>query len=97
VRNPKTWRRNGAHARLSRVHHASHARILVDEYGIARKAVEFWDEEAVQKIRDNLYRLLTVWPEPLRILVAPSDRDVALTFDETLRITVPPKQQRVRL
>ncbi|MER9338149.1 ATP-dependent RecD-like DNA helicase [Mesorhizobium sp. M0293] len=38
--------------------------VFFDEHGIdpkvARKAVEFWGEEAVQKIRSNPYRLLTV-------------------------------------
>ncbi len=38
--------------------------VFFDEHGIdtkvARKAVEFWGEEAVQKIRGNPYRLLTV-------------------------------------
>jgi exodeoxyribonuclease V alpha subunit len=38
--------------------------VFFDQHGIdpkiASKAVEFWGEEAVQKIRDNPYRLLTV-------------------------------------
>lgn len=43
--------------------------VFFDEHGIdpkvARKAVEFWGEEAVLKIKDNPYRLLTVcrWDE----------------------------------
>lgn len=34
------------------------------EIGISRKAIDFWGIEAVQKMRDNPYRLLTVctWP-----------------------------------
>jgi exodeoxyribonuclease V alpha subunit len=90
---------DGAHARLSEILHASHARILVDawrneqavadcvvffdEHGIdpkvARKAVEFWGEEAVRKIRDNPYRLLTVcrWDQVDRTAraVGIADRD----------------------
>lgn len=38
--------------------------VFFDEHGIdvrvARKAVEFWGDEAIRKIRDNPYRLLTV-------------------------------------
>jgi exodeoxyribonuclease V alpha subunit len=40
--------------------------VFFDELGLddrlARKAVEFWGDEAVAKLRDNPYRLLTVCP-----------------------------------
>lgn len=32
------------------------------EIGISRKAVDFWGDEAVLKMKDNPYRLLTVYP-----------------------------------
>ncbi|AOG08789.1 AAA family ATPase [Agrobacterium sp. RAC06] len=42
------------------------------EIGISRKAIDFWGIEAVQKMRDNPYRLLTVctWPQVDRVATA---------------------------
>jgi exodeoxyribonuclease V alpha subunit len=42
------------------------------EIGISRKAVDFWGDEAVLKMRDNPYRLLTVctWPQVDRVATA---------------------------
>ncbi|WP_370035628.1 AAA family ATPase [Sinorhizobium fredii] len=50
--------------------------VFFDEHGIepaiSRKAVDFWGHEAVQKMRDNPYRLLTVctWPQVDRVATA---------------------------
>lgn len=50
--------------------------VFFDEHGIetsvARKAVDFWGGEAVLKMRDNPYRLLTVcpWPQVDRVAAA---------------------------
>lgn len=50
--------------------------VFFDEHGIelaiSRKAVDFWGDEAVLKMRDNPYRLLTVctWPQVDRVATA---------------------------
>ncbi|MBB2692262.1 UNVERIFIED_ORG: exodeoxyribonuclease V alpha subunit [Rhizobium esperanzae] len=50
--------------------------VFFDEHGIelaiSRKAVDFWGDEAVRKMRDNPYRLLTVctWPQVDRVAMA---------------------------
>ncbi|CDZ54489.1 AAA family ATPase [Neorhizobium galegae] len=42
------------------------------EIGVARKAVDFWGNEAVLKMKDNPYRMLTVctWPQVDRVATA---------------------------